>query len=194
MLGVLAERSVYAVACQVGRAVDDGHVGLCNLSVLELAGDLPLGAVVLGYYHHTSSVSVESMHDSWAELAESAGQLVGIEGQCVDECAASVAPGGVDENTGLLVEYDDILVFMHDIEWDIFGRDFPGRGLGKRQLDSVACGELEALSDGLAVDEDGACFDCVLQESPAKVAESTVQIFIDPAFLDGVADAQDQRL
>ena len=68
MFGVLAEGGVNAVACQVGRAVGDGHVGLGDLSVLELFGDFPLGAVVPGYDYHASSVSVESMDDAGAEL------------------------------------------------------------------------------------------------------------------------------
>ena len=175
------------------RAVYICEVCFLDLAVLKLFGDFPLGAVILRDDHYTRGVSIESMHDAGTELAESAGQLVGIEGQCVDEGSASVAPGGVDEDIGLLIEYYDVLVFVNDVEGNVLGRDFPGLWLWKCQLDSVASGELEALSDGLAVDEDGSGLDGVLQESPAEVAEAAVEILVDTAFLDGITDSQDQR-
>ncbi len=189
-----AKGGVDPVGGQFGGAVDDGEIALLDLSKFELFRDFPLGHVVLGDDHDTGGIAVEAMDDSGAELAEPAGELFGIVREGVDQGAVLVAPGGMDDQVGRLIEDDQIVIFVDHVEGDVFGLDLLLLGLGEHELDHVAVAELEAGFDGLTVDLDGSGLDGILDEMPAEVAETAVQVLVDPPLAYGDAHMKRQRL
>jgi hypothetical protein len=40
------------------------------------------------------------------------------------------------------------------------------------------------LFGDFAVNLDGSLFDCILNETPAQIAEPAVEVFVEPAFFD----------
>ena len=96
----------------------------------------------------------------------------------------------VHDHSGLLVENDQLFVFIYYIQRYIFGQNiFAGR-LGRGKVDYVARAELQALFGDFSVNLDGSLLDCILDETPAQIAEPAVEVFIEPAFSDRVANVK----
>ena len=187
------QRGVDPVGPQFGRAVHDSHVGLVHLALLELLGDAPLGAFVFGDDHDAGGVAVEPVHDARAKLAQPAGQPVRVVDQGVDQGPANIAPAGVHDQIGLLVQDDHVVVLVEDVQRDILRLDVLARRLRDHQLDHVAVGQAKAGLDGFAVDLYAAGADGVLQKVPAEIAESAVEILIEPSLRNADAHVERQR-
>ena len=105
----------------------------------------------------------------------------------------SVTTGGVDNHIGLLVEDNNIIVFINYVQRDIFGQNLFGRQRRQGKFDFVAGTELKAFIYCFAVDLNGAGCDLLLEQTPAEIAEPSVQVFVNPALLDGISDLKCQR-
>ena len=89
-----------------------------------------------------------------------------------------VPTGRMDNDVGLFVDDDEVLVLEDDVEGDVLGRDLLGFGLGQDQLDGFTRIELVTGLDLLAIDLDVSAADGILHEPPAEIAEPPVQVFI----------------
>ena len=108
-------------------AVEEGDVGLGDLAAGEHLAELAVGAVVFGDEDEAAGLLVEAMDDAGAEVAADVGELVEVEEEGVDEGAAVAgvvggAGSGVDHHAGGLVDDGEVLVFVEDVEGDVFGR------------------------------------------------------------------------
>ena len=102
---------------------------------------------------------------------------------CVSTCR-------VHNHPGLLIEYYQLFVFVNYIQRDIFGQNIFARRLRRGKVNLVARAELEALFGDFSVNLDGSLLDCILDEVTAQVAETAVEVFIEPAFSDRVANVK----
>ena len=86
---------------------------------------------------------------------------------CVSTCR-------VHDHIGLLIDNYQLFVFIYYIQRYIFGQNiFAGR-LGWGKVDYVARIELLALFGDFAVNLDSSLLDCILNETPAQIAEPAV--------------------
>ena len=144
-----------------------------------------MGAVVFGDEDEAAGLLVEAMDDAGAEVAADVGEFVEVEEEGVDEGAtvAGVVGGagsGVDHHAGGLVDDGEVLVFVEDLEGDVFGDGVEGCGLrGAFDLDGLAAVEFLFGLGGVAVDADLAGFDEELDAGAGDVGEGLGEVLVE---------------
>jgi hypothetical protein len=83
--------------------MNNSKVTFIDLPALKLFGNPPLGALIFGSDHNAGRIFVEAMYDAGPKFSEPARQLVGIKGKGIHQSAVSIAAGGMNNHTGLLV-------------------------------------------------------------------------------------------
>jgi len=121
---VTSERCLDAVALKFGRSVDDGEIGFFDGTAAELLCDFPLCGVVFCNDEKAGGVFVEPVYDSGSELAEPRGEPAAVVDEGIDESAVGVASSGVNDDIGRFVQDNKVVVFIDDVEGDIFGENF----------------------------------------------------------------------
>jgi len=79
----------------------------------------------------------------------------------------SITAGGVDNHIGLLVEDDDVVVFINDVQRDIFGQNLFGWQWRQGKFNFIAGREFKAFIYYFAVDLNGAGGDLLLEQASA---------------------------
>lgn len=197
--GVGADGEVDGVGERFDPAVDEGEVAFVDAAVFELVAEFPVGLVLFGEDDAAGGVAVEAMNDAGAgeflaDGGESAAERAGVlevPGEGVDERAGEVRASGVDDDVGLLVEDDEVLVLEEDVERDFFG-DGAARGRGRDDDgDDVAGVDLLGGFGAAVVDGDFAGVDEPLELVSAHegdaVGEVAVESFVEVA-LEGEGD------
>ena len=165
--------------------MEEGEVGLGDLAAGEHLAELAVGAVVFGDEDEAAGELVEAMDDAGAEVAADVGELGEVEEERVDEGAAVAgvvggAGAGVDHHAGGLVDDGEVLVFVEDVEGDVFGDGVERRGLrGAFDLDGFAAVEFLLGLGGMAVDADLAGFDEELDAGAADVGEGLGEVLVE---------------
>jgi hypothetical protein len=86
----------------------------------------------------------------------------------------------VDHHAGRLVDDSEVLVFVEDLEGDVFGNGVEGGGLrGAFDLDGFAAVEFLFGFGGMAVDADLAGFDEELDAGSADVGEGLGEVLVE---------------
>src|SRR5581483_2344831 len=116
-------------------AVREGNVGLLHLAAGELRGQFAMGDIVFRHDDQTACFLVETVNDDRPESAAHAGQTGEVVQECVDEGAAVAfvvggAGAGVDHHAGGFVDDGQIIVFVDDIERDVFSDRAQGNDFG----------------------------------------------------------------
>ncbi len=165
-----------------GDAVGDGEVELFHGGSLgKLGGEGLVGDVGFRDDEAAGGVLVEAVDDAGALDAADAGELAfAMVEEGVDEGAVGVAGRGVDDNAMLLVEHEDVVVFVKDIERDVLRRGDVGDGLGKSEGDGVAGFHGIAGLRGLAVEEDMLFSDQRLDAGSREIRELGGEIGVEP--------------
>src|SRR5690606_2542288 len=150
--GVVGDFPLYVVAVPVEHAGGQGDVLLEDLAEFELQRQLAVGLLLLGDQDGAAGVAVEAVDDAGAVVAVVVAEVVEAEAQGVDERAAPVPLGGVDDHVGGLVDDGEVLVLVEDLEVDVLGDRLGARRLGRGDADDVAVADAVAGLGGLAVD------------------------------------------
>jgi len=116
---------------------------------------------------HPAGVAVEAVDDPRAQFPVSRRQGAGVAEECVDECAALVALGGVDHHVGRLVYGDEGLVLVEDVERYVLG--------------GVAASDLVTGLHLAVVDQDPGLADEFLDEGAGEIWERGGQILVNAA-------------
>ena len=93
-------------------AVGHGTVDAADGMGLELLYQMVLCSRCFGYDHQAAGVFVEPVHNA---SARNGGQIGTVGKQTVEQGAAPVAGGGVDDEAGGLVQYNHVVVFKDDV-------------------------------------------------------------------------------
>ena len=112
---------------RAGQAPAHGQVAAVDIAGGEGGGEGGVDRLGLGDDHQAGRVFVQAMDDAGAGLAADAGEggaAMGDEG--VDEGAVRVAGGGMDDETGRLVEDQQMAVFVEDGEGDCLSGRYGG--------------------------------------------------------------------
>ena len=117
---VAADRQIDA-ASLLHQAPDEGGVLLLHLAVRELARELGVRRVVLGYHDQSGGTAVEAVHDAGAEFTADAAQVAHMVQKRIDESAVRVAGGRMHDHARRLVDDDEIRVVVDDVEGQRLG-------------------------------------------------------------------------
>src|SRR6185369_10134364 len=122
----------------------------------------PMRVVTLGEDDDAGGVAVEAVDNAGAgELFTDAGEgaaewaaVPEVEGEGVDERASGVGAGGVDDDVGLLVEDDHVLVFKENVEGNVLWFEVFAGGRGDADFNLIVDSEDGGGLGDAAVDED----------------------------------------
>ena len=136
--GGAGKRQVDGAPRPVGGAPDERQIGALKRSraamIGELGGEPLVGPVGLGDHHQARCVLVQPVDDARTGHAADAGEARPAMGdERIDQRAAGVAGGGMDDQPGGLVDDDEVVVLVNDGQRDIFGGRFGGHR--RRQVD-----------------------------------------------------------
>ena len=116
--------------------------------------------------------------------------------QAIDESAGPDAAGGMDHQVGLLVEGEEMLVFVNDVERDGLGNQLADR-LGRRDhFDLIARARAVAGLDDAAVHFHQAFVDQFLHAVAREVGDAIGEVLVDAAgevFADAESEVLDIR-
>ena len=146
-------------------APDEGVVFALDGVIEELLGEVGLGLFVLGEEEESGGVFVDTVAEIGLDgLAGLVGLDLIVVGEGVEEGAGIVAVSGMDDEAWLLVDDEDVVVFVDDGEWDVLREylELVWR-LWKEDADLVEGLDAVVGLGGAAVDEDalglGGCLD-----------------------------------
>ncbi len=181
--GVDAEGSVDEVGVEVGFTVDEGEVGFADGASFELAGDAPMGFIGFGDEDEAGGVAIEAVDDAGAPGVGAGGEggvgILGVVDEGVDEGAGPVSAGGVNDEVGLFIDGEEGVIFVDDVEGNIFGEEGFGDGDGEGDVDGVAGAEEGGGFGGVIVDEDVAGPDEFLEGGAGGVGEAVAEVEVD---------------
>jgi hypothetical protein len=77
--------------------------------------------VIFGDDYQTTRLFVEAVDDSWPFYAADSGKAISaMREKRIYQRAAAVPGGGVNNKSGGFIDYNQIIIFVNDIEWDGF--------------------------------------------------------------------------
>src|SRR5262245_43658736 len=90
------------------------HVFLLNVAIAKLPRQLFVRAVILGNHHQARGAPIETMHNPRPLLAANAAEIRHVVKKGVDQRAARMTRGGMDDHSRGLVDDDDIAILIED--------------------------------------------------------------------------------
>jgi hypothetical protein len=168
-LGVAGNREIDAAVCLFEGALDEGDVGLFDLTLAKGFTEFGVGEIGFGDEDDAGSVFIEAMDDAGAEGVAALGEGLAAAEERVDQSAAGIASAGVDGHAGGLVDGDEVVIFVEDFEGDGFGLGArSGAGL-RLEGDALAASEFLGGFRTAAVDENKASINQFLDAGAAEV-------------------------
>ena len=119
-------------------AVDQGNVLLLYFALGKLLSQFAMRLVILGDDNQPASFLVETMDDAGAHLAANTRELREMMQECVNQSAAITgvfgrSGPGMNHHAGRLVDDGEVVVFVDDVEWNLFGDGAQRSTLGRTQ-------------------------------------------------------------
>ena len=182
VVGIPADRGVDGPAVFGDIAPDQGPVAPFDGMVEELAGQLDLGRVSLGYDQQSGGILVDAVDQQSHPFVVvfGVGLAAQVVGQGVDQRAAVVAVAGMDHHAGRLVDDQQFVVFIDDVERDGLRLDLHATPLVRHhERDDVERADLVAGLDHDVVDADILGVDCQLHAVARCVGKMLRQILVD---------------
>ena len=121
--------------------------------VEKLPGQPGVGALVFGYDQNAGCILVDAVDQSGPHVAAlEKRQVLQMIGQGVDQRPRIVAVAGMDDHAGGLVDDNQVVVFIQNVERNVFGNDFQfAERIGHDDLNPVRGLHLVTRLDGRAV-------------------------------------------
>ena len=168
-------------------AFDEGEIAFVHAPMLELVAELPVGFVLLCEDDDARRVTVQPMYHAGAcelladlgEIAPEARAIREVEGEGREHRALQVAAGRVDDDVGLLVDHDDVLIFKQHVEGDVLGLDVARRRRGHDDLDDIATAQIGGGLRRACVDHNTALVDELLELVAAHEADAIDEVLIE---------------
>ena len=107
-----------------------GQVAFLSGAIFKLLGDAPMRGVGLGGHHDARGPAIKAMHHARTrELLTNFAQrslraMQKMPSQRVDERAALVTARRMHQQSRLLVDHDQIMVFKNNVKRNVVGRNF----------------------------------------------------------------------
>ena len=116
------------------------------------------------------------MDDTGADIIRTGGQILKMIHQAVNQCAAFVTACRMDNHIRLFIQDEDVVVFIEQVDRDIFRDEFPDFPRRQNQVNLVSGLEFMAGLGGATVDIDPLLLDKLLQASSAKTAKPAAKV------------------
>ena len=105
--------------------MDQGYIRFVNSPIAKLIRQILERGFSLSDNQQPRCISIETMNDSGSYAG--AGKFLKMVGECIRERPRRCARRRMDHEPGRLVYNYQRVVFVNDIEWDIFRREDIGR-------------------------------------------------------------------
>ncbi len=152
---VAADRGV-DLATGGDHANHDALVDAADRAFLQLVDQVGLRLQGLGHHHQTGGVLVQAVDDTGTRDVDDVWHMMQ---QCVEQGAAGVAGSRMDDKPGRLVDHHDLVVFIDDVQLDVFGLPLAlGFLLGVQHQQRATVDGVAGAHDG-AIDRQTALFD-----------------------------------
>jgi hypothetical protein len=157
--------------------VDEGDIGFLSSSFGKFARKLSVRHVILRDYDQSTRLAVKPVHDSRTKLPSNAGEIFVTVQECIYERASGTrmfrrACASVDHHSGWLIDDGEIVVFINDVERNVFGRRFYWRPLGRADdLDYVSRPHLPGCPFRAAIDKNFLFFDQLLDPGATDIRD-----------------------
>ncbi len=174
-------------------APHEGHVTPRDRMLEELTGQAGVGPLVLGHHQQTGGVLVDAVHQTGTHVPLlKQGKILQMPRERIDERTAVVAVSRMHDQSGRLVEHDEVVVLMNDVERNILGDDLHlALGIGHHEGDAVERLHLVTRLHRRAVHQDVSSVGRRLHPASRTVFESHRQVFVyaehglTPVYRDG---------
>ena len=104
-----------------------------------------------------------------------------MEGEGVDEGAGEMPVTGMDDHARGFVDYQHVLILVHDVQGDVFRQDFDAPPLiGHDEPDHVAGADDRVRLGGLVIDQDVSVLDGQLDPVSGGAFQMGGEVFVDP--------------
>ena len=142
--------------------------------LLELRGKRLMGTVILGYHKKPARILIDSVDDSWSYCSIYGRERIStVIHYSIDERATRISDSRMHNHAAWLFNHYYILIFIHNIYWDIFRGSAYRLRLWNGYHDSLACLNFILLSYFLARDADQTVLDEVLSIASREVGRFT---------------------
>ncbi|MBA7623503.1 hypothetical protein ES703_30899 [subsurface metagenome] len=179
VVGVTADIGFDNAVLGLQPALDQRQIGLGHGMGLELPGKVGLSGAVLSHQHHARGIFIQAVDDTGAQGVADISQVGEVSQDGVDQGMGGVARGGVDGQTGRLIDDEEVIVFVDNFEGNRLGFQLPGRGGGNINVNPVAGIEPEPGFGRLPVDGDIARGNELLHPCAGKLGYSSADIFVE---------------
>ncbi len=151
--GMASDGLVDATLAETGDSEDDREVLLSHLTAGELSDEGAVGGVVLGYDEEPRGSLVESMDDPGSKHSADTGEVGNVGEQCVDEGSRGHARSGVHDETGGLLEHEQVRVLVDDVERDGLSSRLRRHRGGNSDADGLPAANSHRRALDAAIDE-----------------------------------------
>ncbi len=130
---VATDRSIDFTCLLAEFTLDQSEIDLCDTAPCKLPHERLMGGVILRRYQTAARLLVEPMDDAGSLDASDPTQGGAMVQECIDERIIPVADSGVHDESGGLVDHDEVVVFVQDTQRDVPRHDVARDGvwLGK---------------------------------------------------------------
>ncbi len=102
-------------------AEDERQIFFLDCSSLKLPGQIFLGLGSFGDDHGSRSIFIEPVNNSGPDLSADGAQIRAVMEQRIDEGAATVTGGRMNDKPRLFIDNDDVAVLVKYVQWNRFG-------------------------------------------------------------------------
>jgi hypothetical protein len=103
---------------RIHQPIHQRHIGLGDLSALELPLKCNLGRLVFGNEDQTRGILVQPVYDSGSFRATYLGDLGAVGQYSVDQCASRMPESRVDDHTRRFAHCQQVLILISNIKRD----------------------------------------------------------------------------
>jgi hypothetical protein len=153
---------VYATLLFRQGSVNEPHILSANGMGLELFRESQMGCIPFGNHEETGGLFVQSVDDSWSKLAADPGEVLTAKQESIDQCVASMTRRRMYHHAGRLVDYEQVLVFVQNIQRYGFGGRLRGGWGGHFDADLLRGPQTVGRLDVGVVDPDRTPLDKLL--------------------------------
>ena len=173
---------VHHTAVLLQHAFQKGVVDAPALFCLNLLLQVDVGSIVFGNDKQSACVLVQPVHDSGAQNAVDAGQILDVEQQCVDQRVLVDIVCGVHSHALRFVDYNQTFVLVHNVQGDVLRRQVQRNFVGQYCHHAIAnFGTLRRLCANFLVDAHGTAVNqllCVATCQTGVFGNANVQPFV----------------
>jgi len=136
---------------------------------------------IFGYHQQARSIFVDAVNQTGSGIVGAKGRMIfEMPGQCVNQGARKIAVSGMNHHTGFFVYYQQVLIFVNDVERNVLGNNAGVAGrVGHQHFNFISGFDPVIGLDGLAVNLNHTGLCRVLDAIARNLCDMANQKFVD---------------